>query len=91
MNDQRMSDSTPPDVPHPPYDELHAAVTDDPQATQSVEALRAHMSAEKPDAAAVERQAGVLRAIPVLEARIANWWDDPDTQRWVKAITDSGL
>jgi hypothetical protein len=86
-----MSDSTPPSVPHPPYDELHAAVTGDPQAAQSLEALRAQLSAENPDAAAVEHQAGLLRGIPVLEARIANWWDDPDTQRWVKAITDSGL
>lgn len=86
-----MSDSAPPDVPHPPYEELHAAVTGDPQAAQSVEALRAQMIAEKPDAAAVERHAGVLRGIPVLEARIANWWDDPDTQRWVKAIADAGL
>ena len=80
-----------PSVPHPPYDELNAAVADDPQATQSVEALRAQLNAEKPDAAAVEQHAGLLRGIPVLEARIANWWDDPDTQRWVKAITDSGL
>jgi len=64
VNDLRMSDSVPPDVPHPPYDELHAALTDDPHAAQSVEALRAQMSAEKPDAASVERQAGVLRGIP---------------------------
>ncbi len=86
-----MSDSGPPDVPHPPYDELHAAVADDPQAAQAVEALRTQMIVAKPDAAAVEHHTGVLRGIPVLEARIANWWDDPDTQRWVKAITDSGL
>jgi hypothetical protein len=91
VNDQRMSDSVPPRVPHPPYDELHAAVTNDPQAARSVEELRAQMSADKPDAAAVEQHAGLLRGIPVLEARVANWWDDPDTQRWVKAITDSGL
>jgi hypothetical protein len=70
---------------------LHAAVAGDPHAAQSVDALRAQLESPNPDPAAVERQAGLLRAIPVLEARIANWWDDPDTQRWVKAITDSGL
>lgn len=86
-----MSDPGRPDVPHPPYDELHAAAAGDPQAAQSVDALRAQLESPNPDPAAVEHQAGLLRAIPVLEARIANWWDDPNTQRWVKAITDSGL
>jgi hypothetical protein len=86
-----MSDAAPADVPHPPYDELRTALADDPQAAQSVEALRAQMNAKAPDPAAVQHHAGVLRGIPVLEARISNWWDHPDTQRWVKAITDSGL
>jgi hypothetical protein len=33
----------------------------------------------------------VLRGIRTLEARIANWWDDPMTQRWIKSLSDTGL
>jgi hypothetical protein len=25
------------------------------------------------------------------EARVANWWDDPLTQTWLKALGDAGL
>jgi hypothetical protein len=90
-NETVMSDTGQPAVPHPPYDELRTAAGDDPQVAGSVEALRAELHAETPNPAAVVQHANVLRSIPVLEARIANWWDDPDTQRWVKQITDSGL
>ncbi|HEV3088869.1 MAG TPA: hypothetical protein VGX96_16780 [Candidatus Elarobacter sp.] len=86
-----MNESGQPAVPHPPYDDLRAAAGDDPHAGASVDALHAELNSGTPDPAKVERQANLLRAIPVLEARIANWWDDPNTQRWVKQITDSGL
>ncbi|HEX3548953.1 MAG TPA: hypothetical protein VHT53_01170 [Candidatus Elarobacter sp.] len=86
-----MNDSGKPAVPHPPYDELRAALGDDAQGATSVDALQAELHADEPNAAAVAQHAGVLRGIPVLEARIANWWDDPNTQRWVKAISDAGL
>jgi hypothetical protein len=86
-----MNESGQPPVPHPPYDELRAAAGDDAQAKASVDALHAELHSGSPDPANVARQANVLRAIPVLEARIANWFDDPNTQRWIKAITDAGL
>jgi hypothetical protein len=86
-----MTDSGQSSVPHPPYDELRAAAANDPSATRSVDALQAELHADEPDPATVREHTSRLRAIPVLEARIANWWDDPDTQRWVKAITDAGL
>ena len=86
-----MSDSGPHDVPHPPYDELRAAAGADPAAARSVDALHDALHAEKPDPAAVREHASVLRAIPQLEARIANWWEDPNTQRWVLIITETGL
>jgi hypothetical protein len=90
-----MSDSgrpdVPPEVPHPPYDELRAALGDDAHGAESVDALHDELHSDQPDPAAVERHAGLLRGIPVLEARVANWWDDPNTQRWVKALTDAGL
>jgi hypothetical protein len=80
-----------PTVPHPPYDELRAALGDAHEAAPSVDALRDALSADPPDADAVTTHATRLRGIPVIEARIANWWDDPDTQRWVKALTDAGV
>lgn len=90
-NDCGMNESDQPAVPHPPYDELRAAAGEDAQANASVDALHAELHSGSPDPANVTRQANFLRAIPVLEARIANWFDDPNTQRWVKAITDAGL
>jgi len=86
-----MNDEGQPAVPHPPYDELRAALGEDARANRDVEALRSEMSAPQPDRDAVAQHASRLRAIPVLEARIANWWDSPETQRWIKAITDAGL
>ncbi|HZO92438.1 MAG TPA: hypothetical protein VFB22_01620 [Candidatus Baltobacteraceae bacterium] len=86
-----MDDKGRPAVPHPPYDELRAALGADAQANRDVEALHAEMNAPEPDRAAVTAHANRLRGIPVLEARIANWWDSPETQRWIKAITDAGL
>ena len=86
-----MSEHDPDRVPHPPYDELRAAAGSDPAAVQRVDALRSAMGADKPDPAAIREHASALRGIPALEARIANWWDSPDTQRWVLFITDIGL
>jgi hypothetical protein len=85
-----MNDTGRPGVPHPPYDELRAALGDD-DAQGSVDALQEELSSPKPDADVVRSHAGVLRAFPELEARIANWFDDPNTQRWIKFITDEGL
>jgi len=86
-----MHDDGAPAVPHPPYDELRAALGDEHEASPSLDALQAELAAAKPDPHAVTAHASRLRGIPVLEARIANWWDAPTTQAWVKAITDAGL
>ncbi|HEY4442509.1 MAG TPA: hypothetical protein VGN14_18790 [Candidatus Elarobacter sp.] len=86
-----MSEHDPDRVPHPPYEELRQAAADDPAAAQRVDALHQAMTADKPDPAAIREHASALRSIPALEARIANWWDSPDTQRWVLFLTDFGL
>lgn len=86
-----MHDEGAPAVPHPPYDELRAALGDQPEAATSIDALQAELEAGAPNVDAVAAHASRLRSIPVIEARIANWWDDPTTQSWVKAITDAGL
>ena len=78
-------------IPHPPYDELRSALGDSHEAATSVDALDAQLHSDAPDVHAVRDHATRLRGIPVVEARIANWWDDPETQRWVKALTDAGV
>lgn len=78
-------------IPHPPYEDLRAAAGSDADARARVDALHAEMHAPEPNPAAVEEHASRLRGVSVLEARIANWWDDPNTQRWVKAISDANL
>ena len=88
----RMNDTGQPDVPHPPYDELRAAAGGDAHAAALGRcAARRRCTRTEPDPAASSGTPNALRGIPVLEARIANWWDDPNTQRWVKAISDAGL
>ena len=91
MHDSGQPAGSQPDVPHPPYEELRSALGDGADGTASVDALQAELHAERPDPAEVQRHASQLRAIPALEARIANWWDDPNTQRWVLWLTDAGL
>ena len=86
-----MHDKGAPAVPHPPYDELRAALGDQPDAATSVDALQAELEARAPNAQAVTAHASRLRSIPIIEARIANWWDDPETQRWVMTISSAGL
>lgn len=86
-----MTDSGGPGVPHPPYEELQHAASGDPEAQRQVDALRAELHSGTPNPAAVREHASRLRGIGVLEARIANWWDDPATQSWIKALTDAGL
>jgi hypothetical protein len=45
----------------------------------------------KPDPARVRGYVDALRGVRDAEARIANWFDDPETQRWIMTITDAGL
>ena len=77
--------------PHLPYDELHAALGDEPAARAELDALRARLGDARPDAGAVRRHVAALRGIRQIEARIANWWDDPRTQQWVKSLSDTGI
>jgi hypothetical protein len=86
-----MDDQERPARPQLPFDELRAAVGADPAARTALEELRAHLETPAPDPEAVRRHVDALRGVRDIEARIANWWDDPETQRWVMTITDAGL
>jgi hypothetical protein len=87
MND----DQGRPVPPHPPYDELRATLGNDAEARWELDALQQHLDQPNPDPSRVERHVDALRAVRTIEARIANWWDDPVTQRWFKSLSDAGL
>lgn len=80
-----------PVIPHPPYDDLRAGAAGDPAVAAQVDALEAHVRSTEPDPRRLEEHVDGLRGVRDLEARIANWWDDPATQRWIKGLGDAGL
>lgn len=86
-----MSEQPVPPKPQLPYEELHAAIGDDASARRELESLREHLDAPQPDPARVRGHVDALRGVRDVEARIANWWDDPSTQRWILFLTDAGL
>ncbi len=74
-----------------PYDELRRAIGDDAAARDELDALHAHLNEPQPDPSRIAGHVDALRGVRDAEARVANWWDDPQTQRWVKALGDIGL
>ena len=53
--------------------------------------LHAEIESDAPDRDAIDAHVQRLRALPELEARIANWWEDPSTQRFVWNLSQIGL
>lgn len=86
-----MNEPGRPAVPHPPYDELRAAVAGDPAGLAEVDGLHADLHADAPDPHAIRVRTDRLRGFRLIEARIANWFDDPATQRWIFTLGDAGL
>jgi hypothetical protein len=74
-----------------PRDELHAALPRGHAAHATIDRLHAELQRPAPDLQTVREHVGVLRAFPELEARIANWWDDPKTQRLIADLGQIGL
>lgn len=74
-----------------PHDRLHEALPRGHDAHAAIDRLHQEMQSPSPDAQAIERHVGALRAIPELEAIVANWWDDPRTQRFVGTLGQIGL
>jgi hypothetical protein len=79
------------DLPQPPFDELRDALGDHPTGNAALDELHAALDQEKAPAHKVHGIVDRLRAIPVIEARILDWWEDPATQRWVMNLSNSGL
>jgi hypothetical protein len=86
-----MNEENRPPTPHPPYDELRSALGDHAEGHAAIDDLHAAMHEAEPQPAAVSTSVQRLRTIPVLEARIANWWDAPRTQNWLMILNDAGL
>ena len=80
-----------PRPPHLPYDELRAHLSEDPQASRSLDALHAATTHAQAERSHVEQHVGVLRGIAAIAPIIENWYDQPATQRWLKTLTDIGL
>lgn len=80
-----------PDHPPLPHDDLQAALGADHPERATVDRLRAELAAPKPDRAAIETHVGRLRSLPEVGAVIANWWDNPATQRFLNNLSNTGL
>ncbi len=74
-----------------PREALHAALPQGHSAHATIDELHAEIAGASPNRRAIERHVGILRALPELEAIVANWWDDPKTQRFVANLGQIGL
>jgi histidine ammonia-lyase len=74
-----------------PAADLHAALPNEHPAHATIDSLHTEMQAQKPDVHAIRKHVGTLRTLPELEAIVANWWDDPRTQRLIGDIGRIGL
>lgn len=78
-------------LPLLPHGDLHAALPPGHAAHATIDRLHADIQAPTPDRQSIERHVGHLRALPELEATVANWWDDPKTQRFIANLSQIGL
>ncbi|MGB8907575.1 MAG: hypothetical protein WCC84_02375 [Candidatus Cybelea sp.] len=72
-------------------EQLHAALPEGHPAHSAIEELHSEIKAKAPNARAIEHHVGALRGFPELEAIVANWWDDPKTQRFIAGLGQIGL
>jgi hypothetical protein len=81
MSDQQRPQPAPLD-----YARIEADLSPDQRA--DLAALRAQVEHEFPDGERIRGHVGALREA---EARIANWFDSPETQRWMSSLGNAGL
>jgi hypothetical protein len=74
-----------------PADELRAAAADHPGAHPGIDALHSAVTAENPDAAAIQRHVEHLRGTPALLGPLERWWMDPRTQAFIAELNATGL
>jgi hypothetical protein len=86
-----MNEHLPSAAPHPPYDELRSSAGTDADGHAAIDDLHRVMHDPSAPPAHITGAAERARSVPVLEATIANWWDSPRTQNWLKILSDAGL
>ena len=74
-----------------PLERLREALPEDHAAHATIDALGAEVAKPAPNRQAIERHVGRLRSLRGLEAAIANWWDEPATQRFITYLNQIGL
>lgn len=81
-----MTDQQRPKPAHLDYAAIESGLS--PQQRADLAALRAEVEREFPSG---ERVRGHVEALRATEARIANWFDSPETQAWLIALGNAGL
>jgi hypothetical protein len=66
-----------------PREDLHAALPTEHDAHATIDQLHSEVEGPAPDPRSIEQHVGHLRALPELEATIALWWENPNTQRFI--------
>jgi hypothetical protein len=79
------------DLPLLPHEDLHAALPRGHAAHATIDRLRAEIEAPAPSRRSIETHVSNLRSLPEIEAVIANWWDHPNTQRFIWNLSQIGL
>jgi len=79
------------ELPVLPHEDLHAALPPGHAAHATIDRLRAEIEAPAPSRGSIETHVSNLRRLPEIEAIVANWWDHPNTQRFVWNLTQIGL
>ncbi len=74
-----------------PHQDLHAALPQGHPAHATIDRLHAEIEDAAPNRGAIETYVTDLRSLPELEAIVANWWDHPNTQRFVWNLNQIGL
>ena len=74
-----------------PRSDLHAALAGGHAGHATIDALHDELTAASPNPQAIETHVRALRSFPELEASVANWWDDPKTQRFIGYLSQIGL
>ena len=74
-----------------PREQMHAALAGEHPAHATIDRLHAEVGSAQPDRRAIEGHVKELRALPELEAIVANWWDSPATQRFAWNLSQIGL
>jgi len=74
-----------------PREHMHAALASEHPAHATIDRLHEEVTGAQPDRKAIEGHVSELRALPELEAIVANWWESPSTQRFVWNLSQIGL